>query len=96
MPAKKADYEKIFNKLLGVNIKWSRLNLEDLIELAVLFNHPETFLERLGVPVPKEMSRRRLVEVGIDAIKEWSERWEGPLAQLARRFLSEEEGKIKI
>ena len=91
MPAKKADYEKIFNKLLGVNIKWSRLNLEDLIELAVLFNHPETFLERLGVPLQKEMGKRRLVEVGIDVLKEWSENWEGPLARLVRRVVSEEE-----
>lgn len=93
MPAKKADYEKIFNKLLGTDIKWSRLNLEELVELAVLFNHPETFLDRIGVPVLKERGRKRLVEAGIDILKEWSEKWEGPLARLVRRAISEEEAE---
>lgn len=91
MPAKKEDYEKIFNKLLDTDIRWSKLSLEELVQLATLFNHPEIFLEKLGVKTKVEATRRRLVEVGIDVVKEWADKWEGPLAQLVRRVMAEEE-----
>lgn len=92
MPAKKEDYEKIFNKIFGTNIKWSKLSLEELMELAVLFNHPEVLYEKLGVEAKQEMGRKRLVEVGVDVLTEAVEKskWDGPLIQLAKKVLGVE------
>jgi hypothetical protein len=90
MPTKE-EYAQVFNKLLGTTIHWEKLSLEDLVQLATLFNHPEIFLEKLGATVKQEMGRRRLVEVGIDVLKDWADKWEGPLAQLVRRIMAEEE-----
>jgi len=83
MPAKKVEYERIFNELLGTDIKWSRLRLEDLIQLAVLFNNPEILLKKLGVTdeVRKEETKKRLGDI----ILELAEQWEGPLARAIRR-----------
>ena len=90
--ASKKEFEETFNKLLGTNIKWSLLRYEDLIELAVLFNHPEILLKRLGVDVEKEAGRRRLIEAGIETVKEIANQWQGPLARLLRKILEEPKG----
>jgi hypothetical protein len=86
LPARKGDYEKIFNELLEMNIKWSNLRLEDLIQLAVLFDNPELLAKKLGISgeIHKEESRRRLGDV----IIELADSWEGPLAKLIRRFVA--------
>lgn len=97
MPAKKEDYEKIFNKIFGLQIQWSKLNLEDLIQLAVLFNNPSLLLEKLGVEAQKEVGRKRLVEVGVDWLTDLIEsaQWDGPLIQLARKTFGTEKEKPK-
>ena len=85
MPAKKEEYEIVFNKLLGTNIKWSKLNLEDLIQLAVLFDNPELFLKKLGVgeELHKEEARKRLADVAMDFI----DGWEGPVAKALKKLV---------
>jgi len=93
--ASKKEFEETFNKLLGTNIKWSLLRYQDLVELAVLFEHPEVFLKRLGVEVEKEIGRRRLVEAGIETVREIANQWQGPLARLLRKVFEESEGRKK-
>jgi len=85
MPAKKVEYERIFNELLGTSIKWSNLRLEDLIQLAILFNNPELLMKKLGVAddIRREEIKRRLGGL----LYKWMEEWEGPLARLVRRLL---------
>jgi len=92
MRATKKEFEETFNKLLGTNIKWSLLRYEDLVELAVLFNHPEILLKRLGVEVEKEAGRRRLIEAGIDTVREIANQWQGPVARLLRKIMEEPKG----
>lgn len=89
----KEEYSKVFNKILGTDIDWARLKLEDLIQLGTLFNHPEIFLSKLGVELKKEMGRKRLVEIGIDFLEEIANKWEGPLAQLFKKAMKKESGK---
>lgn len=86
MVAKKSDYQKVFNQMLGTNIKWEKLNLEDLIQLATLFNNPELLVSKLGATFQKEAARKRLIEVGLEAMDEIASQWKGPLAQLVRKI----------
>lgn len=46
----KEDYEKVFNDLLGMDIKWSKLSKEELVQLAVYFDNPEILMKKL-IPV---------------------------------------------
>ncbi len=77
-PTKKEDYEAVFNKLLGTSIQWRKLSLEELIELAVLFNHPEVFLSKLGLSKADHDTVTSIVEM-------WKNS-KGPLATLYRRL----------
>jgi len=88
--ATKKEFEETFNKLLGTNIKWSLLRYEDLVELAVLFNHPEILLKRLGAEIEQEAGRKRIIEAVIDTGREIAaNQWQGPLARLLRKILEE-------
>lgn len=93
MPTKK-QYSDLFNRLLGTSVDWTGLKLEELVQLATLFDHPEVFLGKLGVNLDKE-SKKRLLDLGLEALEEFTERWEGPFARLYRRYkaLEEEKGK---
>jgi len=87
--ATKKEFEETFNKLLGTHVEWSRLRYEDLVELAVLFNHPEILLKRLGVNIEEEVGRRRLIEAGVETVREIANQWQGPLARFLRKVVGE-------
>ena len=78
---------------MGTSIEWSRLRYEDLVELAVLFNHPDILLKRLGVEVEREAGRRRLIEAGIETVREIANQWQGPVARFLRKVVGEEARK---
>jgi len=92
MPTKK-EYEEIFNRALGVDIKWSKLTKEELAQLAVIFSNPSLLMERLGVKAEKEIARRRFVEAGVEVLEDVLGRWEGPLVSIAKRLLGMEKEK---
>lgn len=81
----KQDYEDTFNELLGTSIKWSKLRLEDLIQLAVLFNNPEILVKKLGVgeEIHETESKRRLADIVLD----FADSWEGPVAKALRKLV---------
>ena len=83
MPPKKEEYEDVFNKMLGTNIQWRKLGIEELIELAVLFNHPEIFLTKLGIHPEAAAEDTKLVN---SVAQMWAKEWHGPLATLYRKF----------
>jgi len=93
----KEEYERVFNQLLGTNIKWSKLSKEELVELATIFNHPEILLEKRGVKqkAEKQAIRERFIEAGADLLFELAENWEGPIARLLRRLKQIEEPASK-
>jgi len=91
--AKKSDYQKVFNQMLGTNIKWEKMNLEDLIQLAVLFNNPKLLVSKLGGKFQQQVTRKRLLDIGVEMLEELAEKWEakGPLIVLAKKVLGKEE-----
>ena len=93
MVAKKADYQKVFNQMFGTNIKWEKMNLEDLIQLAVLFNNPKLLVSKLGGKFQQQVTRKRLLDIGVEMLEELAEKWEakGPLIVLAKKVLGKEE-----
>lgn len=93
MVAKKLDYAKVFNQMFGTNIKWEKLNLEDLVQLAVLFNDPKLLVSKLGGKFQQQVTRKRLLDIGVEMLEELAEKWEakGPLITLAKKVLGKEE-----
>jgi hypothetical protein len=77
----KAKFAEIFNKLLDTDIPWERLPKESLIELAVLFNHPEILMKKLG---GNEKAKVVLGEVALGLM----ESFDGPVAKMLRRVVS--------
>lgn len=92
MPPKKAEYELVFNELLGTNIKWENLRLEDLIQLAVLFDNPELFVKKLGIngEIHKEEPKRHLGFL-LEMADELVEAWPGPVAKALRKFVEDKD-----
>jgi hypothetical protein len=88
---RRIEYEKVFNELLGTDIRWSKLSLEELATLAVLFKHPEILMKRLGVEVNESELRDRLLRRGVKVLKELG--FEGPLVKLADELVGSEERK---
>jgi len=93
----KEDYENVINTLLDTSIKWSKLSLEELIEFAVILNHPETFMEKLGVKTPAEQVSEAVTKTTMPLVKEavklWSES-SGPLATLLRKVQAKAQEKL--
>lgn len=87
MPTKE-EYEEIFNKLLGTDIRWSKLSKHELVQLAILFNNPELLLKKLGVKIEKTFIKDRLVDVFLDFTKNFEG---GPVIKMLRKLLIEEE-----
>jgi len=54
----KKDYERAFNELLGVDVRWSKLSMEDLKQLAVVFGNPEMLLAKLGIEVEDPLRKK--------------------------------------
>jgi len=87
MPSKK-EYEEVFNKLLGVDVKWSKLSKEELAQLAMVFGNPEILLKRLGLEEEfrVKLAREKMVDAGMTILKSWN----GPLARVLRKWLGVE------
>ncbi|HDN18286.1 MAG TPA: hypothetical protein ENF41_04415 [Candidatus Bathyarchaeota archaeon] len=89
MPSKKKEFERIFNQLLGTNIKWSKLSLEELYQLAALFNNPEILLQRLGVKT--DITRVVIKDKIFQGLSELLKNYDGPVIRMLKALLQEEE-----
>lgn len=83
----KKEFEKVFNELLGTDIKWSKLPKENLIELATLFKRPDIFLKRLteGTEAGVMLGISEMLLTAVD-------HWDGPIVNSMRRLLLGREG----
>ena len=89
MPPKKKEYEETFNKLLDMDIGWSRLHIEVLIKLTMLFNNPELLFKKLKFETEPDKSRKRILKAGIETAKEIADGWQGPIARFFKRVIEE-------
>lgn len=87
MPTKK-QYEKVFNKVLGTDIEWSKMKKEDMVQFAVLLNNPEIIMKKIG---EGGGSKNTLL---YEAAKEFLSYWDGPVAKVLR-VMTESGGKTK-
>ena len=87
MPSKK-DYERIFNQLWGVDVKWSKLTKEELAQLAAIWSDPYVIAKKLGLKVVEEESPRELL---LRAAFQLLKNWEGPLARALKTLREEGE-----
>jgi len=85
----KKEYEELLNKLLGLQVKWSKLSKEELSSITTLFTSPSELAKRLGLssyPVIdsfKERLRETIDSLGLRA----------PIMRLVKNLLREEELK---
>ena len=91
--ASKKDYEKIFNELLGVNVKWSLLPKEDLAQLAVVFSNPEVLLKKLGYN--EEIKNEAVKQKFMEAFRNFVENYDGPLIKTLRQIIIKKGGGKK-
>ena len=84
---KKQDYERVFNKIFECNIEWHRMRLEDLVKLATVFDDPKVLISKLGGEAEKEVTRKRLLEVGVEMFEDALGAFDGPLARLYKRLV---------
>jgi hypothetical protein len=84
--AKKLEYERIFNEIFGVSIKWSKLSLEELSQLAAVLANPEPLIRRLGGVPETEVTETALVKM-VRKILEY----EGPLIRFLKKYLKPRE-----
>jgi hypothetical protein len=87
--SKKLDYEKLFNEIFGTNIKWSKLSIEELTQLATVIANPEPLIRRLGGVPAAEVGQATLVEIA----KRLVSNYEGPIIKLLKKYLSKEGGQ---
>ena len=86
---KKKEYEKVFNEIFGTSIKWSKLSIEDLTQLATVLTNPEPLIRKLGGIPASEVGTTTLIEI----LKRIMSEYEGPLVKLVRKYLWEEKKK---
>lgn len=86
--AKKLEYERVFNEIFGTSIKWSKLSLEELAQLAAVLANPEPLIRRLGGVPESEVAETALVKM----VKRILEH-EGPLIRFLKKYLKPREEK---
>ena len=89
MPTKK-EYSQAFNTIFGVDINWTKLKVEDLVQLAMLFGNEELLLKKLGIGAEADEKQQRIVLAGMESLREFVEHWDGPLARLVRKVTTPE------
>jgi hypothetical protein len=79
----KEDYEKLFNEIFGTSIKWSKLSMHELTQLATVLANPEPLIKKLmsnkGEPSGNVIEALRTILSNID--------YEGPIINMLRRYL---------
>jgi hypothetical protein len=91
--SKKREYEELFNKIFGSSIKWSKLTLEELTQIATVLANPDSLCKRLC----KECAdgRESPYITVLKTLKEFLEKspYEGPVIKVARKFFGIERGE---
>ena len=89
---RKSMIAELLNEILGLDIRWEKLSLDELIELAKLFAEPEKLIKRLQEAQRKARERiENLKNLIKDFAKSVFKYWNGPLIRLLRRVVLEVE-----
>ncbi|MEM1672344.1 MAG: hypothetical protein QXT86_09880 [Archaeoglobaceae archaeon] len=86
---KKNEYEELFNKVFGVQVKWSRLSCEELIQIATVLFNPGDLIRRLKSISPETRTKEEKIIEGIKLMIEGIDR-KGPIISTLKRLLGGE------
>jgi len=89
--SRKEMYERLFNEIFGTSIKWSKLSIEELTQLATILANPELLIKKLGGIPASEAASTSFVEL----IKKLMSEYEGPLVKLFKKYMFGEERNEK-
>jgi len=92
MSSKKKEYEELFNKIFGTSIKWSKLTMEELVQLATVLANPDSLCKKLCKECADGKESPYITV--LKALREFLEKtpYEGPVVKLARKFFGVEKG----
>ena len=87
---KKLRLASLLNELLGLDIGWEKLSLEELVKIAELFVDPDKLLERLQ----KARQQAKDIIQGIkalvkDTLRAFIKNWQGPIIRAIREIVLE-------
>jgi len=93
--SKKKEYEEVFNKLFGTSIKWSKLSVEELTQLATVLTNTEFICKKLCKSEVTEEPTTTIVKTLKSLLKEI--KYEGPVIKVLRKAfgIEVEEGEEK-
>lgn len=92
LETKAKEYSKVINEMLQTDIKWYKLDYEDIVELATLLKNPAILIKKLEVFIDEETTQKRsigelseLLSLGAHVTKEAFKTWDGPLVSRAKQ-----------
>lgn len=94
--SKKLEYEKLLNELFGTSIRWSKLSMEELVQLVTVLANPDS-AERIANRLRPSSEAKigiRVDEGLVKSVREILSRvdYEGPIVNALRKLLSVEKG----
>uniref|UniRef100_A0A7J2TCK7 Uncharacterized protein n=1 Tax=Ignisphaera aggregans TaxID=334771 RepID=A0A7J2TCK7_9CREN len=92
MSAKKKEFEELFNKIFGVSVKWSRLSLEELTQIATVLANSDSLCKKICKEcVGGETKYITLLKSLKDMLKDVP--FEGPIVKVLRKMFGIEESE---
>jgi len=89
MSTKKKEFEELFNKIFGVSIRWSRLSLEELTQIATVLANPDSLCKKICKECAgSETKYITLLKSLKDALKDVP--FEGPIVKVLRKMFGVE------
>jgi len=85
----KAKYCEVLNKLLGVEVDWTKLTLEELIQIANVFDKPEELATKLHLHT--QVAEQQVGRLGLKLL----DNWDGPVTRLVRELMLSTPSKKK-
>lgn len=82
----KKEISDALNNLLDVDISWDRLRKESLIELVVMFKHPEILISKL-----MDSTDEVRINIGSGGILKMLDGWDGPVVNRMKKVLTSDE-----
>lgn len=85
MKRSKKEFEELFNKIFGVNVKWSKLSMDELVQIATVLANPDSLIKRLQEISGTSSGEREFIE-GVRKILA-AINYRGPIVDLLRKVL---------
>lgn len=95
--ATKKEYSELLNKVLGIDVKWEKLSMEEIRQIVELVTNPDELYARLkkAEGSPARIEERTVESPTFDLLKEAVKstakellrKWDGPILTVLRELL---------